>query len=78
MDTGVRFPTEREKLLQEAALLAGTAPGERLQMALELYALCETLLLASPQRSRQLELLEAREAEERQAWIDLMARDGQG
>jgi len=76
MDIPVKFPSEREKLAEEAARWRSAAPAERLQAALELSALCEALRASSPHRERQVALLDESEREERRRWLEVIERHG--
>jgi len=76
MDIPARFPSEREKLAEEAAGWRSAAPAERLQAAFELSALCEALRASSPHRERQVALLEESELEERRRWLEVIERHG--
>jgi hypothetical protein len=72
MPQDIPFPSAAEKLARDAAEFAGASAEMRFQSLLELSALCERLLAASPCRERQLELLDEREREGRERlrrWI---------
>ena len=74
MKLGIRFASEREKLIRDVSELRGASAEERFEALLELSEFCENLLEASPYRERQLALLEEREQVERERWKELIKR----
>lgn len=74
MKLPMKFPTEREKLAEEADHWRSSTPEQRFQAVLEVSALCEAFLECSPHRENQLALLEAAERREHQGWMEAIAR----
>lgn len=74
MLVGLRFPTEREKLLEEVAEYRHASAQKRFESLVGLSQLCAALLEASPNKERQIALLDRDEEEEHRQWRELIAR----
>jgi hypothetical protein len=72
MDPAVKFPSDTERRDAEAAMWRDLSPEARIQALVDLSALCDALIAASPHRDRQLELLEENERAEQEAWRALI------
>jgi hypothetical protein len=72
MELPVKFPSEAEKLQRELGLYRDASAAVRFQAVFELFTLCESLRAASPQRERQLRLLEEKEELEHRSWRELI------
>ncbi len=76
MKLPIRFPDPRFKLAREAAEYRDLSPADRVAAAFELSDLAAAILSASPSRERQLELLQADEEREHQAWREVIDAHG--
>ncbi len=70
---GLRFPTEREKLLEEVAEYRQATAQERFEALVGLSQLCAALLEASPNKVRQIALLDRHEEDEHRRWREIIA-----
>jgi hypothetical protein len=74
VELSVEFPSEAEKFQHEVARYRDSSATVRFQAVFELYALCESLLAASPNRKQQLRLLGEKEELEHRSWRELIRK----
>ena len=74
MNLPIRFPSEEEKLENEARKYREMTPDERMRAMLELSAACEAIRASSPLRDRQTALLDEEERREHERWREVIAR----
>ena len=70
----VRFPTPREKLRATIAEYKDASAEDRIMAMLELTCLCDEILASSPNRERQIQILEENERLENKSWRELIDR----
>lgn len=76
MQPFIKFPSEREKILQEALAFRRMSPEQQTRAFLELLALGEAILKESPHREAILRQQQAEKEDWRKAHKELFARHG--